>query len=148
MAIEEQVGSDLWSATYILACYSFTKRFLLLAGVKGHAVTNWTIKITKFEKEFFHPPFALAQGFAEVFPRGSTAFPQTDENVEDSPLLSSLAIQLTAFLLHIWYLMGYNNRPAKIVDEEIEEEPAAEQEMDEERGRKKAVENIEEFNLY
>uniref|UniRef100_A0A915DIJ2 Uncharacterized protein n=1 Tax=Ditylenchus dipsaci TaxID=166011 RepID=A0A915DIJ2_9BILA len=33
-----------------------------------------------------------------------------------------------SLLLHI----GYNNRPAQIVDEEIEEEPAAEQEMDEE----------------
>uniref|UniRef100_A0A915D1I1 Uncharacterized protein n=1 Tax=Ditylenchus dipsaci TaxID=166011 RepID=A0A915D1I1_9BILA len=56
--------------------------------------------------------------------------------------------QLTAFLLHIGYLMGYNNRPAKIVDEEIEEEPAAEQEMDEEEEERRAVENIEEFNLY
>uniref|UniRef100_A0A915EF28 Uncharacterized protein n=1 Tax=Ditylenchus dipsaci TaxID=166011 RepID=A0A915EF28_9BILA len=38
--------------------------------------------------------------------------------------------------------------PAKIVDEEIEEEPAAEQEMDEEEEERRAVENIEEFNLY
>uniref|UniRef100_A0A915D582 Uncharacterized protein n=1 Tax=Ditylenchus dipsaci TaxID=166011 RepID=A0A915D582_9BILA len=42
-----------------------------------------------------------------------------DENFEE---------HLTAFLLHI----GYNNRPAQIVEEEMEEEPAAEQWMDEE----------------
>uniref|UniRef100_A0A915D6W4 Uncharacterized protein n=1 Tax=Ditylenchus dipsaci TaxID=166011 RepID=A0A915D6W4_9BILA len=55
---------------------------------------------------------------------------------------------LTAFLLHIGYLMGYNNRPAQIVDEEMEEEPAPEQGMDEEEEETRAVENIEEFNLY